>query len=581
MATFNTAFGSLPSPEQQLYGNKGASAALGGPKAAGAKPKSAPIMGGTQNFADMQKQGIARPAPVTTAPVLGEPTLAQKLAQQLNIPAENVAPSGPGGIDFSGAPSSFSYQGGETPPQGAAPPTGASFLDQVKAQVAPAAARDDTFVPEDTDGQGSSGTSGSPTKPVTTPPFTTNTPSTTAPVVTSPATTAPVTTSVVATTRPPVTTRKPTDTTVNIPTFTVAVTKAVTLPGTAIPTGDIVTYNAPPPMSGLPNIDELRKSIPDFEKYMGSEQAMALRKMLEEQLGVIAKGPAEIQNQAYEAARAAKSADLAAQYGAERSKLEEELAARGLSASSIGGGRYGDLAGQQARAIASFEAELMQQQADAEAKNRQLYLTTMSDLAGLAGTQDLGTFQANTQAQQAQADIEFRAAELQQEAAIQGRSLNLQQARDEATAQYQNGQLRQGYAEISSRENIARANMTQEQNRLAIESGLSLYEIQVKAEQIKADARLRGVEIDDKKAYDDAQLDLRNREADEAARSNKASELIASGTLSINQGNFLQGLAERIGSGTVDAEDWDMLVRQAGMDPDALRRLGYKAPTKK
>jgi hypothetical protein len=108
-----------------------------------------------------------------------------------------------------------------------------------------------------------------------------------------------------------------------------------------------------------------------------------------------------------------------------------------------------------------------------------------------------------------------------------------------------------------------------------------LYEIQVKAEQIKADARLRGIEIDDKKAYDDAQLDLRNREADEAARSNKASELIASGTLSINQGNFLQGLAEKIGSGAVDAEDWDMLVRQAGMDPDALRRLGYKAPTKK
>jgi hypothetical protein len=573
MATFNTAFGSLPSPEQQLYGNKGASAALGGPKAAGAKPKSAPIMGGTQNFADMQKQGIARPAPVTTAPVLGEPTLAQRLAQQLNIPAENVAPNALGGIDFSGAPSSFSYQGGETPPQGAAPPTGASFLDKVQAQVAPLKS----------DGDWDKGTDDKVSRPVVTPiptptPTGTGTPRVTNPIQTLPPTTTPT---VVATTRPPVTTRKPTDTTVNIPTLTVAVTKAVTLPGTAIPTGDSVTYKAPPPLSGLPNIDELRKSIPDFEKYMGSEQAMALRKMLEEQLGVIAKGPAEIQNQAYEAARAAKSADLSAQYGAERSKLEEELAARGLSASSIGGGRYGDLAGQQARAIASFEAELMQQQADAEAKNRQLYLTTMSDLAGLAGTQDLGTFQANTQAQQAQADIEFRAAELQQEAAIQGRSLNLQQARDEATAQYQNGQLRQGYAEISSRENIARANMTQEQNRLAIESGLSLYEIQVKAEQIKADARLRGIEIDDKKAYDDAQLDLRNREADEAARSNKASELIASGTLSINQGNFLQGLAEKIGSGAVDAEDWDMLVRQSGMDPDALRRLGYKAPTKK
>jgi hypothetical protein len=65
MATFNTAFGSLPTPEQQLYGNKGASAALGSPNGATARPRTTPVMGGTQNFADMQKQGIARPAPVT------------------------------------------------------------------------------------------------------------------------------------------------------------------------------------------------------------------------------------------------------------------------------------------------------------------------------------------------------------------------------------------------------------------------------------------------------------------------------------------------------------------------------------
>ena len=366
----------------------------------------------------------------------------------------------------------------------------------------------------------------------------------------------------------------------SLPVFTLAPTNVVNINKTAIPVVGS-GYTAPAALSGMPDLAALRAALPAYEKYLGSEQAKKLRDSLEQQLGLLAGGPAEIQKQAYEAARQSKASNLAAQYGAERSKLEEELAARGLSASTIGGGRYGDLAGQQARAIATFEAEIMQQQADAEAKNRELYLSTMSDLAGLAGSQDLAEFETNQKGRQIEADISYRAAELQQKAALEGRSMDLQQARDRATAEYQRGSLQQGYAEIASREEIAKANMTLEQNRLAITSGLSLNELQVKVAQIKEDFRLRGVEIDNKSAYDAAIRAIQQQNSEEAIRSNKANELVSTGRLKVEQSTYLQSIATGIANGTIDAEDWDMLVTQAGMNPAELRRLGYRPPTKK
>ena len=603
MATPNTAFGSLPTVNEQLFNNKSAAAALSGGKTA--PPKTTAPAGVAGTFADLQKAGVARPAPQTTGP-----TLQENLAAQLGVPS----------MDFGGAPSAFSYD----------------MLGDLQQQLAgagsPASGFNDEFIDSGGDGGGSGdegrrnlggGTSGGggstgetfSTIPVTTGPvgdggdgdnvddgsggpgggdgggggtLPVSTPSvsvppgSTPPVSSPPVSTPPVSVPPVST-RPvvpftPMGTAGPSQ--FSPPTFTLAATKAVNIKKTAIPVVGS-GYTAPAALSGMPDLEALRAALPAYEKYLGSEQAKKLRNSLEEQLGLLAGGPAEIQKQAYEAARKAKSDDLAAQYGAERSKLEEELAARGLSASTIGGGRYGDLAGQQARAIATFEAEIMQQQADAEAKNRELYLSTMSDLAGLAGSQDLAEFETNQKARQIEADISYRAAELQQKAALEGRSMDLQQARDQATAEYQRGSLQQGYAEIASREEIAQANMTMEQNRLAITSGLSLNELQLKVEQIKEDYRLRGVEIDNKSAYDSAIRAIQQQNADENERSNKATELVRTGQLKIEQASYLQNLARDIANGTVDAEDWDMLVTQAGMDPAELRRLGYRPPTKK
>ena len=197
--------------------------------------------------------------------------------------------------------------------------------------------------------------------------------------------------------------------------------------------------------------------------FGGSSQAQALRSRLEQQLNELSQNEAQIQGQSYAALRKAKMDEMGAEFGAQRSQLEEDLARRGLAASTIGGGRYGDLAGQQARATASFEADLLKQQAEAEAENRKVYLSGMSELAGMAGQQDLGAFEANLKSRQADADISLRTQELQQKAALEGRSLNLQEARDLATKEYQGGQLQQGYAEISSRERMSASDIASRQ----------------------------------------------------------------------------------------------------------------------
>jgi hypothetical protein len=76
----------------------------------------------------------------------------------------------------------------------------------------------------------------------------------------------------------------------------------------------------------------------------------------------------------YSALREAALANLQAQFGAQRQGLEETLARRGLSASTFGGGMLGDLAGQQSRAMASLEADLLSQETARRNQQNELLL---------------------------------------------------------------------------------------------------------------------------------------------------------------------------------------------------------------
>ena len=122
-------------------------------------------------------------------------------------------------------------------------------------------------------------------------------------------------------------------------------------------------------------------------------------------------GATDEERKALEAERAARTADLTAQFGGQKTALEEELARRGLYASSIGGGRLGDLGGQQARALAGMEAEILNKQAELAAdRQRQL----MTGLTSVFGTQ---------------AEVEYRAQQLQQDARLRGREMSINEAR--------------------------------------------------------------------------------------------------------------------------------------------------------
>jgi len=100
------------------------------------------------------------------------------------------------------------------------------------------------------------------------------------------------------------------------------------------------------------------------------------------QIQDILKQPAGYSNEEMAKIRAARTAELEETFGAQRSALEEEMARRGLSASTIGAGRFGDLGGQQARALSTLEANLLQQQMDAQDRARAQQLTTLAALSG-------------------------------------------------------------------------------------------------------------------------------------------------------------------------------------------------------
>ncbi len=151
-----------------------------------------------------------------------------------------------------------------------------------------------------------------------------------------------------------------------------------------------------------------------FAQYGGSQQGQQLRSQLQQRLTEFGQAPSRYDTESFKQIRGAQAANLQSEYGAQQKALNEDLARRGLSASSIGGGRMGDLAGQQARALSSLDAQLLQQAADTQAQDRAQLLQSGQGLAELAGSQDLAQFEANRVAQAATFENQLRASEFGQ-----------------------------------------------------------------------------------------------------------------------------------------------------------------------
>lgn len=152
-----------------------------------------------------------------------------------------------------------------------------------------------------------------------------------------------------------------------------------------------------------------------FAQYGGSQQGQQLRSQLQQRLTEFGQAPSRYDTEAFKQIRGAQAANLQSEYSAQQKALNEDLARRGLSASSIGGGRMGDLAGQQARALSSLDAQLLQQAAETQAQDRAQLMQSGQGLAELAGSQDLAQFEANRVAQAATFENQLRAAQFGQQ----------------------------------------------------------------------------------------------------------------------------------------------------------------------
>ncbi len=191
------------------------------------------------------------------------------------------------------------------------------------------------------------------------------------------------------------------------------------------------------------------------QTYQQGPQSQALLQQLTNRLDTMQNAPSVYEDPAFAQRRQAAMANLQAERQASESALGEEMARRGLSASSIAAGRMGDIAGQFARAQGTLEADLLKEAMGQEQQRQQFLTQQLGQIFGTLGEQELGGFRASVESARAQADINARAAELQQNERLRGRELDLTAARDQATREYQSGQLGLGYAEMGSRERLA------------------------------------------------------------------------------------------------------------------------------
>lgn len=187
-----------------------------------------------------------------------------------------------------------------------------------------------------------------------------------------------------------------------------------------------------------------------------SPQTRALQDRLNAVLGEMQGAPSVFDTEAYKARLAANEAELQAQYKTERERLDEELAARGLAASTFGGDRMQSLAGSQARALASMRADLLKEASQAQDRRQEMMLRTMADLSGQMGTQEIAAYNANIERYRTSGQLELDAQRLKQDYALRGMDLTLQQARDMVDKDFKNRSLELQLKELVSREALTR-----------------------------------------------------------------------------------------------------------------------------
>jgi hypothetical protein len=111
----------------------------------------------------------------------------------------------------------------------------------------------------------------------------------------------------------------------------------------------------------------------------------------------------------------------------------------------------------------------------------------------------------------------------------------LQSAQQSATAEYQRGQLQQGYAQIKANRDIAQGEISSRENLAK------------------------------------GNLTLQTQQLTEQQRASKITEAIQQGQLTLQQGIAVNKLAQDVQSGVVPWEQWETIIMSMGLDPQRFK----------
>lgn len=151
-----------------------------------------------------------------------------------------------------------------------------------------------------------------------------------------------------------------------------------------------------------------------------TQSSQALQQKIAEGLAT----PSRYDADTFKQIRDAATNQLNTQFGAQRKEIDETLAKRGLLASSYAGGYYGDLAGQQANALGSLNADLLKDAAQTQAQDRSTAWNAAQNYQNSLQSNELAGYNANLSA--AQANNQARIAQGQLGISQQQQDLNRQ-----------------------------------------------------------------------------------------------------------------------------------------------------------
>lgn len=196
--------------------------------------------------------------------------------------------------------------------------------------------------------------------------------------------------------------------------------------GGGIPVPPTIPQAPTPPTggtSGTTGTGNLSAAYPSVQYDPAHIAAPAISGDLTSSVQAALANPSRYAQPAMEAARASGLAQLKQSFGAQQKQLDEEMARRGIGASSIAGGYQGDLSGQQATAEAGLESNLLQNQAQTYSQDLAAALGAGQNLYGSQAAQNLGAAQLGTQASLGAGSLDLGGKQLTQQGSQFGQSL--------------------------------------------------------------------------------------------------------------------------------------------------------------